>query len=377
MAERLRIGIAGGSLGGLGAAALLTRAGHDVTVFERSASGLSGRGAGLVAQDELLALLDAAGRPDAARGTVTSERIVLDRAGRIVSRDPTPQTLLSWDVLYDALRSTLADAAYLTGMRVAGGGGGGGGGSPGGAYLDLGSRGRREFDVVVGADGLHSAVRGFVAPEQKTNAYSGYVTWRGLLPETALPSEAADVLAGRFAFFTGRGGHALGYLVPGPRGEIEPGLRRYNWVWYRTLTRDALSDVLAASGRRRDAASLAPGELPVGLRESLVDDAQRLLPPPFADAVAAEPHPFLQAIYDYVPPRMTAGRVALLGDAAVVVRPHTARGAAKAAADALALADLLAERGATEALRAYDATRLPVGRWIADYGRRLAAGLPL
>lgn len=372
MAERLRIGIAGGSLGGLGAAALLTRAGHDVTVFERSASGLSGRGAGLVAQDELLALLDAAGRPDAARGTVTSERIVLDRAGRIVSRDPTSQTQLSWDVLHDALRSTLADAAYLTGMRVAGAGC-----SDGAAYLDLGPRGRREFDVVVGADGLHSAVRGFVAPEQKTNAYSGYVTWRGLLPETALPPEAADVLTGRFAFFTGRGGHALGYLVPGPRGETAPGLRRYNWVWYRTLTADALSDILAASGRRRDAASLAPGELPVGLRESLVDDAERLLPPPFADAVAAEPHPFLQAIYDYVPPRMTAGRVALLGDAAVVVRPHTAMGAAKAAADALVLAGLLAERGATEALRAYDATRLPVGRWIADYGRRLAAGLPL
>lgn len=372
MVQRLRIGVAGGSLGGLGAAALLARDGHEVTVFERSATGLSGRGAGLVAQEELLALLRAVGRSDAARGTVTSERVVLDRAGRIVSRDPTPQTQLSWDLLYDALRSRLPASAYRTGVPVAEAGC-----SEGGAYLDLGSRGRQRFDVVLGADGLHSAVRGFVAPEQKANAYSGYVTWRGLLPETALPSKAADVLTGRFAFFTGRGGHALGYLVPGPRGETEPGLRRYNWVWYRTLTAHALSDVLAASGRRRDAASLAPGELPVGLRESLVDDAERLLPPPFADAVAAEPHPFLQAIYDYVPPRMTAGRVALLGDAAVVVRPHTALGAAKAAADALVLAGLLAERGATEALRAYDATRLPVGRWIADYGRRLAAGLPL
>ena len=46
----LKIVIAGGSLGGLFAAALLHAAGHEVTVFERSKHGLEGRGAGLVGQ---------------------------------------------------------------------------------------------------------------------------------------------------------------------------------------------------------------------------------------------------------------------------------------------------------------------------------------
>ncbi len=46
----LKIVIAGGSLGGLFAAALLHTAGHEVTVFERSTHGLEGRGAGLVGQ---------------------------------------------------------------------------------------------------------------------------------------------------------------------------------------------------------------------------------------------------------------------------------------------------------------------------------------
>jgi len=49
----LKIAIAGGSLGGLFAAALLHAAGHEVTVFERSKHGLEGRGAGLVSQREI------------------------------------------------------------------------------------------------------------------------------------------------------------------------------------------------------------------------------------------------------------------------------------------------------------------------------------
>ncbi len=98
----------------------------------------------------------------------------------------------------------------------------------------------------------------------------------------------------------------------------------------------------------------------------------------FADAVAAEPRPFLQALYDYVAPRMAAPSVAIVGDAAVVVRPHTAMGAAKAAGDAMALVDLLGtELSLADALATYDRDRLPVGRAIARYGQELGDSLPL
>ncbi|WP_228495639.1 FAD-dependent monooxygenase [Microbacterium sp. VKM Ac-2870] len=122
--------------------------------------------------------------------------------------------------------------------------------------------------------------------------------------------------------------------------------------------------------------TLAPGDLADDLRDQLVDDARAELPPAFADAVAAEPQPFLQAILDYVPPRITTGRVVLLGDAAVVVRPHTAMGAAKAAGDALVLHDLLERLPLTAAIEQYGRERLEVGRSIAAYGLRLAESLP-
>jgi 2-polyprenyl-6-methoxyphenol hydroxylase-like FAD-dependent oxidoreductase len=117
--------------------------------------------------------------------------------------------------------------------------------------------------------------------------------------------------------------------------------------------------------------------LPDSRRQDLVEDAARLLPPPFAAAVAAEREPFIQAIFDYETPRMTHGRVALLGDAAFVVRPHTAMGVAKAAGDAMALRSGLARLPYADALQAYERERLPIGAEIASYGRRLGVRLGL
>jgi len=77
--------------------------------------------------------------------------------------------------------------------------------------------------------------------------------------------------------------------------------------------------------------------MPDGARDDLVRVAEETLPPQFANAVSAERSPFIQAIFDYAAPIMVTKRIALLGDAAFVVRPHTAMGVSKAAGDALAL----------------------------------------
>ncbi|MGA1835933.1 FAD-dependent monooxygenase [Herbiconiux sp. 11R-BC] len=372
MTDTLDIAVVGGSIGGLFAATALSRAGHRVTVFERSVHGLARRGAGLVAQPELFELLHAVGRDDAARvGVVAHERITLARDGRILHRDPTPQTQVSWDHLYEVLRSLLPPESYRLASPVRSVES-----TEQHALVRFADGDRRLFDLVIGADGLNSVVRPAVAPEHSENSYVGYVTWRGLVAEDSLPADAADPLLDRFAFFTGPNAHVLGYLVPGPAGEVQRGSRRYNWVWYRPLTAERLRGLMLRSGRAAESASLAPGQLPAPLRDELLADAERELPRPFAAAVEAENRPFLQAIFDYVPPRMVRGRLVLLGDAAVMVRPHTAMGAAKAAGDALLLARVLSELPLSQALLHYDRERLPVGRAISDYGRRLAASLP-
>jgi 2-polyprenyl-6-methoxyphenol hydroxylase-like FAD-dependent oxidoreductase len=98
--------------------------------------------------------------------------------------------------------------------------------------------------------------------------------------------------------------------------------------------------------------------------------AARELHPRFVELVQGTPDPFIQIILDVAVPRMTFGRACLLGDAAFVLRPHTAAATAKAAADAMLLAAALAaDPGDPDAaLRTWEARQLKHGRGLVDHG---------
>ncbi|HYY62509.1 MAG TPA: FAD-dependent monooxygenase, partial [Burkholderiales bacterium] len=84
--------------------------------------------------------------------------------------------------------------------------------------------------------------------------------------------------------------------------------------------------------------------------------------------------PFYQAIYDVETPRIAAGHVVLLGDAAYVARPHVGMGVTKAALDAASLARSLAgSRDVDAALARYARLRGEFGRRCVRRGRRLGA----
>ncbi len=247
--------VVGGSVGGLFAGLLLQRAGWDVTLYERSASGLAGKGAGLVPQQEVGSILEEIGRLDVLRsGVVARERIFLDRNGNVLQTVQTPQSQISWDLLFEAFRSQFSDTQYKQGYRVLE------------VSADESSATVRfedgtsdSADLVVGADGIGSVIRQAVDPGSAPR-YAGYAAFRGLAPESSIPAPSSDVLFNRFTFYNAHRTQVLGYLVAGADGSIDPGHRRYNWVWYRPLTLEQLhyaltSDLggaprlLSASGR--------------------------------------------------------------------------------------------------------------------------------
>src|SRR5207247_4865971 len=85
--------------------------------------------------------------------------------------------------------------------------------------------------------------------------------------------------------------------------------------------------------------------------------------------------PIRQPPYDRETRRMSFGRVAIIGDAAFVARPHVAAGVAKAADDAAALAAALEMGEIAAALRRFEAARVPVGQRIIERARHLGAYL--
>jgi 2-polyprenyl-6-methoxyphenol hydroxylase-like FAD-dependent oxidoreductase len=370
--ERLSIGIVGGSLGGLFAAALLSKSGHDVTVYERSAHGLDGRGAGLVPQQEIFDILAELGEDQAAAiGVVARERIFLDQTGRIVERNPTPQTQISWDLLYRTVRSLVSADRYRSGIHVTGVQQ-----TNQGMDLLLADGSHKPFDLVIGADGIGSTVRAGI-PGAGEPVYAGYVAWRALIPEADMPSESA-MLLDRFTFYNVRGAQVLGYLIPGADGATAIGRRRYNCVWYRRASKNdgELARTLTDRVGKQHEYSLSPSFVPEKAVAGLVGDAERFLPTPFAAIWRTVEDPFVQAIFDYATPNMVFGRLALLGDAAFVARPHTAMGVSKAAGDAMALHRLLARTDTLpSALASYAQERERFGRVIAAHGMRLGSSL--
>jgi 2-polyprenyl-6-methoxyphenol hydroxylase-like FAD-dependent oxidoreductase len=103
--------------------------------------------------------------------------------------------------------------------------------------------------------------------------------------------------------------------------------------------------------------------------------AGSILAPSLRALVEATAQPFVQAIVDFQAPALRDGRVLLLGDAAAVIRPHTASGTGKAAADAMALAHALREGYSDSRLDAWEGVRLAAARELGQWGMELGAGI--
>ena len=195
------------------------------------------------------------------------------------------------------------------------------------------------------------------------------------MAEAALPAEAHAALFDALAFCLPEGEQMLGYPVAGPENDLRPGRRRYNWVWYRPAdAARALPDLLTDADGTTHAISIPPPLIRADVVRAMREAAETVLAPAFAAVVAATPAPFLQPIYDLASPRLAAGRVALIGDAAFVARPHVGAGTTKAAEDALALAEALDGAASVEAaLQRYGAERQPEGERILRRARHLGA----
>lgn len=367
----LRVVVIGGSLGGLLAANILWRAGCHVTVHERIGEELAGRGAGIAAHPEMFDAFARAGVDvNDAIGSSVEERIVLAPDGSLIARLHLPQIMCSWSSLLRLLLAKFPRARYFAGAeftcaeqsakRVR-------------ALFNDGTE--IEADLLIGADGIHSTVRGQFWPASKP-AYAGYVAWRGMVEEARVSRETHATLFNIYGFCLPPGEHMLGYPIAGADGDDRPGHRRYNIVWYRRAEAETeLKRLMTDETGRYHPLGIPPGLIQAQVITELRAAARTNLAPQFYEMVELVQTPFFQSVMDLEVPSMVSGRVALLGDAPFLVRPHCGMGVTKAAGDAVLLVDLLAAfpDDIDHALAVYGAERCRYGRYLAAHARRLGS----
>ncbi len=195
-----------------------------------------------------------------------------------------------------------------------------------------------EYDLVVGADGIHSAVRE-LAIGSYSPSYAGQVAWRSIIPWRPQGLRDMMVLLGEGCFFG---------LVPMGEGCT---------YGFGAIDAPRFEDPL-------------PGRLE-RMRDRFADFGQPV--PSYLAALESDQQLHFGPLEWVEPEEWYRGRVVLIGDAAHAGPPHMGEGGCMAMEDALVLADVLRNPdGLASALDAYVHRRRPRAGWVQEQSRAAA-----
>jgi salicylate hydroxylase len=351
----LHVAVVGGGIGGLTLAIALRQRGVPVAVFEQAPE-FREIGAGVALSANATRHLHRLGLGDALDAvSVEPSALVVRRwqEGAIIASHPmgaryreafgAPYYGAHRVALQRVFAGALRDGVVEHGCRCVAVTQPGDGGP---ARIEFADGRTATADVVVGADGVHSAVRPAVAGG-RTPVYSGTVGYRGLVPVEALPSLPDST---PLQFWAGPRAHLLHYSIEG--GTIVNYLAVVRQAAWTSPTWNEPCDVA-------DAVAAYEGWHPA-----------------VTEMVGAVAEGSRWALHDHAPlERWSAGRVVLIGDAAHAMLPHQGQGANQTIEDAVLLADLLAETRAddlADAFARYEVLRRPRTRRVQRWSRLAA-----
>jgi 2-polyprenyl-6-methoxyphenol hydroxylase-like FAD-dependent oxidoreductase len=342
----MEIAIVGAGIGGLTLALALHQAGIACRVYEAAPSFKPlGVGINLLphAMRELTELGVGAGLERVA--VPTREVVFCNRFGQFIRREPRGRAAgYAWPqlsihradlhaVLLAAVHERLGAQAVVPGAKCTGFAQ-----DEGGVTLSFDGGASVRAQAAIGCDGIHSALRKRLHPNEGPISYQGINMWRGVTRARPYLTGASMVIGGWLE---------VGKLVVYPiRDAIDgEGRQLVNWVAEIQSPRNVMQD-WNLGGRLEDfLPAFESWKFDWLDCAALLRAADFVLEYPMVDR---EPLPF-----------WTQGRVTLLGDAAHPMYPRGSNGAGQAILDARALAGCLKrERDVPAALKAYEAARL-------------------
>ncbi|KAH6637283.1 hypothetical protein F5144DRAFT_647380 [Chaetomium tenue] len=349
--------VIGGSIAGLLQGLQLKRNGVNVTILEQDPSeNRQSHASGIQVGPRLGALLetlDATGRPSSIPADFLS--VAWRKHLRIIDR-PAPRHMSNWGTLYLILRANFdgrtsevvpdappprqgdGEVEYRAGKRAVGLTYSQHDGIVHVEFEDV-STGEKDTigaEMVIAADGVHSTVRKLLdIPSEKK--YSGYIGWRGVVPERLLTPETAEYFSNRLNFSLMKGAYSISYIIPTEAGEVAPGDRLVNWVWYFRVA-DAspeMADIFTDINGKMHHSTVPQGLVKPDLWARQKAQYLEQMTPRLAELIDRTPRPFISKATDLDgtdhPASFFDGRLVLVGDAYTAFRPHVGMASEQAA----------------------------------------------